>query len=150
MAVWLCYVMAVSLLRLCGCVAVAMWLCCGCTVSLLWLYCAVAVLWLWLCCRCVAAVLWLLWLLWLCGASACRDISLDPKKQRSALLDRRESPTVLAACPELRLVLLTAAALEARCEMLRKELGGAAELPPPLGAQTAVRERASLPALSCL
>ena len=30
--------------------------------------------------------------------------------------------------------------------MLRKELGGAAELPPPLGAQTAVRERASLPA----
>jgi hypothetical protein len=142
----------------CGCVAVlrygcvaaaAVWLC-GCRyVAVLWLYCVAAVAVL--CCGCAVAVLslcllWLLWLLWLCGASACRDISLDPKKQRSALLDRRESPTVLAACPELRLVLLTAAALEARCEMLRKELGGAAELPPPLGAQTAVRERASLPA----
>ena len=63
------------------------------------------------------------------------------KKQMAALLERRESQTVLAACPELRMGLLTAAALGPRCETVRAELGGAAELPAPLGAAVASLQR---------
>lgn len=69
------------------------------------------------------------------------DISSDSKKQMSALLERRESQTILAACPELRMGLLSAAALSPRCETLRSELGGAAELPAPLGAGVASLQR---------
>lgn len=69
------------------------------------------------------------------------DISSDLKKQMAALLERRESQTVLAACPELRMGLLTAAALGPRCETVRAELGGAAELPAPLGAAVASLQR---------